>query len=162
MNVFHFGIQIFPFDMNRSPSQLCDVWRIRVYLESKTIGEDNFWEESRMIKQQGGSSSRARPVIGFTDYLSQYWYWYRYIGSDIVNIGIGIIGIGIGFCYNYIIGYDIGSGIKSWFNRYNEISVSVSLFYRYIGISSIIGIGIGLVSNSVSVLVWYCQYRYQL
>ena len=88
-------------------------------------------------------------------------YRYRYIGSDIVNIGIGIIGIGIGICYNYIIGYDIGIGIKSWFNRYNEISVSVSLFYRYIGISSIIGIGIGLVSNSrkISVSVSVIKYR---
>ena len=60
--------------------------------------------------------SRARPIIGFTDYLSRYRYRYRYIGSDIVDIGIGIIGIGIGICYNYIIGYDIGIGIKSWFN----------------------------------------------
>ena len=33
-------MQIFPFDMNRSPSQLWDIWRIRVYLESKTFGGD--------------------------------------------------------------------------------------------------------------------------
>ena len=106
---------------------------------------------NRRMSHSTCQSVRARPIICIICIIGKYRY--RYIGSDIVNIGIGIIGIGIGFCYNYIIGYDIGSGIKSWFNRYNEISVSVSLFYRYIGISSIIGIGIGLVSNSVSVLV---------
>ena len=42
----------------------------------------------------GCLSSRARPIIGYTDIFSRY----RYIGSDITNIGIGIIGIGIGIC----------------------------------------------------------------
>jgi hypothetical protein len=92
---------------------------------------------------------RARPIICIICIIGKYRY--RYIGSDIVNIGIGIIGIGIigigiDICYNYIIGYDIGIGIKSGFNLYNELSVSVSVFYRYIGISNVIGIG--LISNS--------------
>jgi hypothetical protein len=42
-------------NMNRSPSQMLNVWRIRVYLESKIFGGDNLWEESSMIEQQLGS-----------------------------------------------------------------------------------------------------------
>ena len=64
-------MQIFPFDMNRSPSQLWDVWRIRVYLESKTFGGDNLWEGSRMIQQQGFHQGRK---INFLILRSRYHF----------------------------------------------------------------------------------------
>jgi hypothetical protein len=119
--------------------KLC-LWHPLSYMHQKKMTHGSKKIENHRPKVR----SRARLIICIICIISKYRY--RYIGSDIVNICIGIISIGI--CYNYIIGYDIVISIKSGFNRYNEISVSV--FYRYIGVYIIIGIGIGigLISNS--------------
>ena len=84
--------------------------------------------------------NKARPKIGNICIIGKYRY--RYICSDISNIVIGMIGIGI--CYqNYIISYDIGIGISQDYTDTMKISIGNRYFTEYIGISIIIGIGLG-------------------